>query len=51
MKARILGIIAIGAVIMVGLSGYNTLQSIEVSVAPVQTVYGQRGQQLNNRGW
>ncbi|GHV79521.1 hypothetical protein AGMMS49944_13120 [Spirochaetia bacterium] len=49
MKVRIVGIIAIGAVIMAGLSGCNTLQSIEVSTAPVQTVYGQ-GQRLDTSG-
>ncbi|GHT91690.1 hypothetical protein FACS1894140_2680 [Spirochaetia bacterium] len=49
MKTRILGIIAIGAVIMVGLGGCNTLQTIEVSTAPARTVYGQ-GQQLDTSG-
>ncbi|GHV90898.1 hypothetical protein AGMMS50268_14010 [Spirochaetia bacterium] len=49
MKKRILGIIAIGAAIMVGLSGCNTLQTIEVSTAPARTVYGQ-GQELDRSG-
>jgi hypothetical protein len=45
----LLGIIAIGALIMVGLGGCNTLQSIEVSSAPARTVYGQ-GQELDSSG-
>jgi hypothetical protein len=45
----LLGIIAIGAVIMVGLTGCNTLQSIEVSREPARTVYGQ-GQELDRSG-
>jgi hypothetical protein len=46
---RILGAIAIGAVIMAGLGGCNTLQSIEVSSVPAQTVYGQ-GPELSRSG-
>jgi hypothetical protein len=45
----LLGIIATGAVIMAGLAGCNTLQSIEVSKEPARTVYGQ-GQQLDISG-
>jgi hypothetical protein len=44
-----LGIIAIGALIMTGLAGCNTLQSIEVSQVPTKTVYGQ-GQELDTSG-
>lgn len=43
------GIIAVGVVTMAGLSGCNTLQSIEISREPVQTVYGQ-GQELDRSG-
>jgi hypothetical protein len=45
----LLGIIAIGALIMIGLGGCNTLQSIEVSREPTRTVYGQ-GQELDRSG-
>ncbi|MDR3342522.1 MAG: bacterial Ig-like domain-containing protein [Treponema sp.] len=45
----LLGIIAIEAVIMVGLGGCNTLQSIEISKEPARTVYGQ-GQELDWSG-
>jgi uncharacterized protein YkuJ len=41
---KFLGIIAVGAVIMIGIAGCNTLQSIEVK--PTRTLYGQ-GQELD----
>ena len=46
---KIFGIIAVAAVITIGLAGCNTLQSIEVTKEPAQTVYGQ-GQELNRAG-
>jgi hypothetical protein len=46
----LLGIIAIGVLIMVGLGGCSSLQSIEVSQAPAKTVYGQRGRNWTRLG-
>jgi hypothetical protein len=43
------GIIAIGVILMAGLGGCNTLQSIEISREPIRTVYGQ-GQELDVSG-
>ncbi|MDR3201400.1 MAG: bacterial Ig-like domain-containing protein [Spirochaetales bacterium] len=45
----LLGIIAIGVIITIGLGGCNTLQSIVVSREPARTVYGQ-GQELDRSG-
>ncbi|MDR1256587.1 MAG: bacterial Ig-like domain-containing protein, partial [Spirochaetaceae bacterium] len=46
---KLFGIIAIGAVIMIGMAGCNTLQSIAVVQPPVQTVFGQ-GQEMDPSG-
>jgi hypothetical protein len=46
---KMLGVIAVGAVIAVGLAGCNTLQSIAVARPPVQTVFGQ-GQDMDPSG-
>jgi hypothetical protein len=46
--AKLSGIIAIGAVIIIGVPGCNTLQSITVQ-APARTVFGQ-GQELDTAG-
>jgi hypothetical protein len=46
---KCIGITAAWAVIMACLAGCNTLQSIEVSREPAQTVYGQ-GQELDRSG-
>jgi hypothetical protein len=47
--ASVLGLIAAGTAITLGLAGCNTLQSIEVSREPVRRVYGQ-GQELDSSG-
>ncbi|MDR0684574.1 MAG: bacterial Ig-like domain-containing protein [Spirochaetaceae bacterium] len=47
--ASSLGIAALAAVIGLGLAGCASLQSIEVSSAPVRTVFGQ-GQELDSSG-
>ena len=46
---RFIGITAVGTVILLGMAGCNTLQSIEISREPVRTVYGQ-GQELDRSG-
>jgi hypothetical protein len=47
--SRWLYTIAVGTVIMAGLGGCNTLQSIEISSEPTRKVYGQ-GQELSQSG-
>jgi hypothetical protein len=48
-KGAVLGIAALVSVIVLGLTGCNTLQSIEVSREPARTVFGQ-GQELDSSG-
>ncbi|MDR0910009.1 MAG: bacterial Ig-like domain-containing protein [Spirochaetaceae bacterium] len=48
-SAKKCGIIAIGAIIMVGMVGCNTLESITISQQPAQTMFGQ-GQPLDYAG-